>query len=115
MKGLGKRMAIRRKEIGYTPARVAKMCDMSVSYYHFIETGRADPTLADLEAIAEVLRIRPEYLIGSEPKGGVQVRTEKTPDGYTIIIDYSKEYQEAAFVDYASEGHARLVLKRAKS
>lgn len=114
MKGIGKRMAIRRKEIGYTPARVAKMCDMSTAYYHFIETGKADPTLEDLEAIAEVLRIRPEYLIGTEPKGGVVVRTEKTPDGYTIIIDYSKDYKEAAFADYASEGHARLVLKRAR-
>ena len=115
MKGIGKRMAIRRKEIGYTPALVAKLCDMSVGYYHFIETGKADPTLEDLEAIAEVLRIRPEYLIGTEPKGGVLVRTEKNPDGYTIIIDYGKDYQEAEFVNCASEGHARLVLKRARS
>ena len=53
---IGRKMALRRKEIHMTPAKVAMLCGMLPAEYKLIESGKKDPTLAELQNIAEALR-----------------------------------------------------------
>lgn len=62
-KWLGKRLATRRKELGYRQSYVEEKADLSYKYLSSIETGRSIPSLETLVRLCEVLDVTPDYLL----------------------------------------------------
>lgn len=115
---IGRKMALRRKEIHMTPAKVAMLCGMLPAEYKLIESGKKDPTLAELQNIAEALRIRPEHLMATgSSEGGVQTRVERTDEGATVHITWGKEYSSNMIVAVSAEDDrsAQIILKKVKA
>ncbi len=56
-KQLGKRIQMRRKELGYSQEVLAEKIRVSRAYVGFIEQGRNTPSLEILEKIAKQLKI----------------------------------------------------------
>ncbi len=62
-KWLGRRLAARRKELGYRQSYVEEKADLSYKYLSSIETGRSIPSLETLIRLCEVLDVTPDYLL----------------------------------------------------
>lgn len=60
---LGKRLAARRKELGYRQSYVEEKADLSYKYLSSIETGRSIPSLETLVKLCQVLDVTPDYLL----------------------------------------------------
>lgn len=115
---IGRKMALRRKEVHMTPAKVAKLCEMLPAEYKLIESGKKDPTLAELQNIAEALRIKPEYLMETgNREDGVQTRVEKTDEGVTVHITWGKEYSSNMIVSVPTDDgrSTQIILRKAKA
>ena len=55
---LGKRVQRLRKEVGYTQEELAEFMGISRTHMGHIEQGRVSPSLAVLEKIARVLKVK---------------------------------------------------------
>ncbi len=62
-KWLGRRLAARRKELGYRQSTVEEKADLSYKYLSSIETGRSIPSLETLVRLCQVLDVTPDYLL----------------------------------------------------
>lgn len=65
-KSIGKKIRERRKFIGVTQEYIANHLDVNPSHISNIECGRANPSLAALIAIANLLQCSVDYFISSE-------------------------------------------------
>lgn len=63
---IGKKIRERRKIIGVTQEYIANHLDVNPSHISNIECGRANPSLAALIAIANILQCSVDYFIGGE-------------------------------------------------
>lgn len=62
-KKIGSRMKEKRKAMGVTQQQLARRCNISVSYYSSIESGRNSPSLELLAVIAKQLCVSLVYLL----------------------------------------------------
>lgn len=60
----GKELRRRREEAGLTRQALAKRAGLTPNYIGGIETGKRDPSLATVMALARGLRISPGELVG---------------------------------------------------
>ena len=65
-KTIGKMIRKRRKTVGVTQEYIANHLDVNPSHISNIECGRANPSLAALIAIANILQCSVDYFISSE-------------------------------------------------
>ncbi len=69
-KEIGRRMAVRRKELGLKQYEVCEMIDVNYKYISNLETGRSAPSLEVIMRLCEVLQTTPDYLLlGAEVVG----------------------------------------------
>lgn len=116
MKQLGRNMLRRRQELGLTPRRAAEGADMSPDYWKRIEGGYMDPSVAELENIANVLRVRPDILAGWHRKGvGIVARLEKEGENRRLFIEWDDDYElTLCDVSVVAKG-AELLFERAET
>ena len=94
MNRLGIRMRTRRQTLGMTPRKAAAAADISPDMWERIEAGYHDPTVAELENIANVLRVRPDILAGWHRKGaGIVARLENEGDNRRLFIEWDDDYE----------------------
>lgn len=78
---LGKRIALRRRELGYKQNQLAEMADISNNYLSNIETGRSIPSLSTFATLCICLKTTPDnFLLGT-------IKTDNIPQS---IIDNLK-------------------------
>lgn len=63
---IGKRIRLRRKELGYTQDYVARQLDINPSHISNIECGRANPSLTALVNIANILCCSVDFFLHEE-------------------------------------------------
>ncbi len=64
---IGRRMAARRRDAGYSQRTVARRVGLDPSYLSRIETGKVQPTLGTVMRIAAALRLSLDGLVGPSP------------------------------------------------
>ena len=64
MEGLGDRLRVRARELGWTDAEVARRVGVGQTRYANYVTDRHEPDLATLTRICAVLRYSPSDLLG---------------------------------------------------
>jgi len=57
LKGFGKRMAAVRKAKGLTQEQLADKVDLHRTYIGFIEQGKRNPSIANVQKIAKALKV----------------------------------------------------------
>ncbi|MEL7624216.1 MAG: helix-turn-helix transcriptional regulator [Clostridiales bacterium] len=62
-KALGLRLAIARKESGYTSERLAQECDVSAVYIRQIESGKHQPSITTLVKLGNALHRSLDYFV----------------------------------------------------
>lgn len=62
-KALGLRLAIARKESGYTSERLAQECDVSAVYIRQIESGKYQPSITTLVKLGNALHRSLDYFV----------------------------------------------------
>ncbi len=62
-RALGMRLAIARKESGFTSERLAQECDVSAVYIRQIESGRHQPSITTLIKLGNVLHRSLDYFV----------------------------------------------------
>ncbi|MBO0952992.1 helix-turn-helix domain-containing protein [Fibrella forsythiae] len=76
----GKRLELRRKNKGYTQGYLAEMLGkkhrMTISSW---ETGKAEPSMSELQQLATLLNTTVGYLVDGTPEG------EGIPKGYKLV------------------------------
>lgn len=60
---LGKRIQLRRRELGIKQQDLAEQLNISNNHMSSIETGRAKPSLEVLLNICEILHVTPDFLL----------------------------------------------------
>lgn len=60
---IGKRIQLRRKELGLRQCALAEMLNISNNHMSSIETGREKPSLEILLHICDALEVTPDYLL----------------------------------------------------
>jgi len=58
LKKFGKRLAEIRKDKGITQERLAEMVDVHRTYIGFIEQGKRNPSIGNINKISKVLKVR---------------------------------------------------------
>lgn len=61
---LGERIRDRRKQLGLTQNEIAQQLNMGRSNFGHIENGRVVPSSNDLDKLADILKTKPDYLLG---------------------------------------------------
>ena len=59
----GARVRGKRRELGYTQAKLAELCEVSIPFIGHIERGTRAPSLESLLTLCNVLRVTPNYLL----------------------------------------------------
>ena len=62
----GARVRGKRKELGYTQAKLAELCEVSIPFIGHIERGTRAPSLESLLTLCNVLRVTPNYLLAGQ-------------------------------------------------
>ena len=66
-KEIGRRIAKRRKELGFKQYEVCEMVDVNYKYLSNLETGRSAPSLELIMSLCDALQATPDYfLMGTE-------------------------------------------------
>lgn len=74
---LGKRIAQRRRDLGYKQNQLAEKAEISNNYLSNIETGRSIPSLTTFATICSCLNTTPDnFLLGT-------IRTDNIPQSIT--------------------------------
>lgn len=60
---LGKRIAVRRRQLGFKQNQIAEMLGISNNYLSNIENGRSIPSLEVFSKLCEVLQVTPDFLL----------------------------------------------------
>lgn len=60
---MGKRIQLRRKELGFTQNRLAELLEISNNHLSAIENGREKPSLEKFIALCDLLRTTPDFLL----------------------------------------------------
>lgn len=60
---IGKRIAKRRKELGFKQYEVCEMIDVNYKYLSNLETGRSAPSLELIMSLCNALKTTPDYLL----------------------------------------------------
>lgn len=72
-KEIGKRMAMRRKELGLKQYQLCEMIDVNYKYVSNLETGRSAPSLEVIMKLCEALNVTPDYLLlGTDLDGALK-------------------------------------------
>lgn len=67
--GFGNRIKEMREQRNLTIEQAAELCDCSVSTWKQYERGERLPSVPKLKSICLVLKVKPEYIYGSELDG----------------------------------------------
>jgi transcriptional regulator with XRE-family HTH domain len=78
---LGRRIAARRRQLGWSRAELAARAGLSVTYLTYIETRPAVVTMTCLIELADALNTTAEALLGAGPAGQGAVPDTPVPDG----------------------------------
>ena len=60
---MGKRIQLRRKELGFTQNRLAESLEISNNHLSAIENGREKPSLEKFVVLCELLKTTPDFLL----------------------------------------------------
>lgn len=60
---MGKRIQLRRKELGFTQNRLAELLEVSNNHLSAIENGREKPSLEKFVLLCDLLRTTPDFLL----------------------------------------------------
>lgn len=60
---MGKRIRLRRKELGLTQNKLAELLDVSNNHLSAIENGREKPSLEKFVTLCELLKTTPDFLL----------------------------------------------------
>ena len=60
---IGKRIKMRRKELGMMQIKLAELLEISNNHMSAIENGRENPSLDKLISLCEILKTTPDFLI----------------------------------------------------
>ena len=89
---MGKRMAERRKDLGWTQESVAEAAGMTHQQYNKVENGRSCVGSATLKSICDALKISADYLLyGCK-------NTDTYPELIELMQQLSEEKQKAALM-----------------
>lgn len=64
---MGRRVRIRRRELGLTQFALAERCGISTVYVSHVENGTAAPSLGVFLSIAQALETTPDYFLVDTP------------------------------------------------
>ena len=76
---LGRRIAVRRRHLGWSRAELAARAGLSVPYLTYLETRPATPTIACLTQLADALETTVGALLGAGPADQVTVPATPVP------------------------------------
>ena len=60
---MGKRIRLRRKELGYSQNKLAELLDISNNHLSAIENGREKPSLEKFVTLCELLKTTPDFFL----------------------------------------------------
>lgn len=87
---VGKRIRVRREELGMTREQLAERCDLSVTFCADIESGRKGMSAKSLYKIARVLNLSSDYILFGNEAEVNKTRVE------TMLASLSKKDRELA-------------------
>lgn len=71
-KEIGRRIAKRRKELGFKQYQLCELIDVNYKYISNLETGRSAPSLELIMNLSDVLCTTPDYfLVGTEKERSI--------------------------------------------
>ncbi len=115
MSEFGKNITRYRKDLGMTPRQLAEMCEIDKDRLKELENGKEDPTLAEVKALSDALRIRPERLLGWRRDGGPFITWWEEGGGERILhVEWEKPYKLIANESYPTDGAVRLIFEEVK-
>jgi transcriptional regulator with XRE-family HTH domain len=77
---LGRRIAARRRQLGWTRAGLAARAGLSVAYLTYLETRPAAPTMTCIIELADALETTADALLGAGPVGWRTAPAMPAPD-----------------------------------
>jgi transcriptional regulator with XRE-family HTH domain len=77
---LGDRIRIQRARLRMTQAELARRIGISTTAMHAIESGDTDPRASRVRAMADVLGVSTDYLLGRKDKDA-----ERLPTGVAMV------------------------------
>ncbi len=97
---IGKRICVRRKQLGLTQERLAEQMDVSIQMVSNLERGNKAIRIENLIRLSQILDISTDYiLIGRETAGDIQglaARMEQLPENnlkmIEVLVDYCLEH-----------------------
>lgn len=111
---LGDNLRRYRMQCGYTPRRLAELCEMERDTVKAIEAGDIVPEPETVETLAEAVRVRPERIYGLErlsDKGGIHTRLDKDKKTSTLYVEWGKDMELTDCVMYLSDNGIALTFK----
>jgi transcriptional regulator with XRE-family HTH domain len=87
---LGREIRRRRTALGWTQERLAEAARITPHYLSTIETGRRDPSISTVMAIAKALGVSPGELVG-----GVEGLTPAGIEAARLLQRLSRDAQDA--------------------
>ena len=81
---LGRRIAARRQQLGWSHAELAAKAHLSVPYLTYLETRPAVVTMTCLIELADALETTAEALLGARPADQAAVRPHRGLDGLWV-------------------------------
>jgi transcriptional regulator with XRE-family HTH domain len=98
----GREVRRRRKALGLTLEELAERADLTPNYVGSIETGKRDPSLSTIRALAEALMILPSELLGD-----VQDLSPAASEAGRLFQTAPPDVQEAVLVLLRALGRRR--------
>lgn len=77
---LGDRVRVARARLRMSQAELARRIGISATSMNAIEAGQTDPRASRIKAMAEVLRVSTDYLLGMKDEG-----SELLPTGEVLV------------------------------
>jgi len=112
---IGENLRNFRRQCGYTPRRLAELCDLDVEVVKSIEAGKVIPDPELVISLAEAVRVAPEKIYSLTPiakKTGVSMSQQIHGDTRSVEVTWDTDrfelYQSGMIL---GDGYAVLMLR----
>lgn len=106
--GIGEKISLLRKELGYTMRDLSEYTGLSIGFLSNLETGKNSPTVENLQRVAVALQTDVVELITDEKSKKIIIRKD---DRMVSKYDRQKMVVESVDFGYDREMYERITIK----